>query len=766
MEDKAMKKFNSIMLLFAALSIFAGCKKEALVASNEEGPALTSFVAYLDATETKTNLDGVKVYWSEGDEVSVNGKLFVATPDQENPAKAMFNLKDGQTAPTGTSFRASYPSSTYSSTSGRITMPTSYTYDSANLLSVSPMYATFSGNINEASFQFKNVCALLELDLKGEEQVKSVVVTANTNIGGGTLRSVAINATSGALTYSVSYLSSKTVTINCATPVQLDAENVTKFYVPVPERALTTLSVAINTAEGKTKTLRSTAASMNVVKNNIYRLPLTTVAFPILTFNAQIETVKNEAVSPTSAEVAFDVTPEDNSVYYMFAMENKGYVDTFNGDMLKLAQDDIAYWQQQGVTALSQLLSAGIAHYGPLTNYAEFTYAKPNSDYVAYAYAVDADFNVSPAVAIDVHTPEYVFPTHSANYEDYLGEWIMGDDVLVVTERVNGVSYNIAGIKNQSFEGFGYTVDAVVADFVDGYISLKEQKTDASLEVGTYGICDIYLSGEFNYDNTTYAYYPFNSDSPAELFRGAYQADGTVKVTINPCAFGDFVDMCFSWVIREGANAGKGNSFDGTTLGDMRKFVDPYPAEIYGSWHTDLAIDRHTSSSPVEYNDWTMKISRSGLYLMLDGFDIAFDAFLATQDPDLKAEPAAATLSDDHKTLTVKANTETGIGNGTTNAVWRGRSSATSSTARDIVFAVDLEAKTIQLTTFRYGVVLGTSWYSDYRAADNLIFTQVPELVVGSKSESKPKRIYMAEQPKAAVMAINPADLRVAKRSL
>lgn len=621
-----MRKFNYVALLAAALSIFASCKKEFVSTENEEGEALYSFTASLEDV-TKTNLvDGTKVAWSDGDEISVNGRTFVATVDAENPTHAMFNLKAGQTAPTGTTFRAFYPSSTYSSTSGRITLPASYTYNASNLLSVSPMYATFTGAVGEASFNFKNVCALLAVDVVGNNKVKSVALTANAAIRGN-LPSVAIDATTGALTYgniTSTQAAYKTVTINAPTAgVQLDPETPTRFYVPVPERsaAYTSFVVTVTDTDGNVKTLKSTASSITVAKNNIYHLPVIDATPVVLELDADITIASKETTSPTTAVLKLNVDA-DADVTYVLAVESVGYVSQYP-DELTLAKEDIAYWKSQGATALSQLLNAGIAYKGSQENIV-FDYVVPGSDYIAYAYAIDADFNVSPAILTEtIHIDEYVFPEAGASYEDYLGQWQMGTEVITITENVTGESYFISGIKNQINATYNYNVEHVNATFEDGYIVLKEQATDATCSVGSYGTCSIYLSGVFSQSGSTYGYYPINGTEPQEIFRGTL-SDGKINVIAGACKYGAFESMGFSWVIQSGTNKGKGNTFAGSTLMDMVAIAE-IPNDVYGNWICPSATDGF--DEPSTYTNWTMTISEgAGMTLKVAGFDAGIDA--------------------------------------------------------------------------------------------------------------------------------------------
>lgn len=731
-----MRKFNYVALLAAALSIFASCKKDAIFAEEEiAGNGPTSFVAYLDEDATKTTIDGLKVKWNDGDEIGVNGKIYVATVDAENPSKALFNLKEGQTAPSGSTFRAYYPTSTFVSTSytQRYKLQGTQTYNGDDVSTINYMYAQTTDAPGAATLYFKNVCGLLKLQLKGDnENVKLIKVTAPSgNYLYGTISNLAYNTTSGAITYSSFTTSGRgtAVTLDCGKGVQLNTQEATDFYIALPEKSYTSLKIDITTDNG-TKTINSTKACP-IVKNTLFTLPEMVIDFKPLEFDATISVTDAAATSATEASATLNITPADNDVYYVYAVESPGYVSQFSTP-LELAKADIDFWKDQGATSLQMLINAGLAVKGPFSKAQEL---KPNSQYVPYAYAVNADFNVSPAVIGEQFaTPEYIRPGIDAKYEDYLGQWTFGTNLITIEQKVAGESYSVSGLLYQSYPTFGYDNAPVEAKFDDGYFTLAEQITGTEVSVGTYGACDIVLSGEFAQGTTKYKYFPFNGDTPMTLIAGAFDGNNTIKVEAQACPYGTFTGMCFAWVIKTGTNKGKGNYFTTMPFVDMVKYEEPTGPSPEGQWHCESVTDYWGEET---YTDWTMTIEADGVGFKINNFDQGFDEFLETQVAGLRSQAPKAIWNSADKTLTVAAETETGI-SASANLYWTGLD-ADGINEVNIVLAFDFDNNTCAYTTPLWGAYLPDAtdpgFYTLYNGPD-MVFTKVAAAESSAKASN------------------------------
>lgn len=277
-----MKKVYSFALIIAAvLSSLTSCQKDSLIPQDEPvAEGLTSFVAYMDNdVTTKTTIDGLKVSWKDGDQLCVNGSIYEATVDKSNPAKALFTLANGQTAPKAAStYRAYYPASAFVSTSytQRYTLQETQTYNSNDVSSIDYLYAQTPGPAEPESFTFKHVTGILALDLVGEDKVTSIQITAPTNTKNylyGTIANLAYS-TAGKISYSsfVTSYRGLTVTLNCGAGVQLNKTTPKRFYISLPEKTYPSLEIKINTASGKTMTINSTK-SCPVTKGKLFTLP-------------------------------------------------------------------------------------------------------------------------------------------------------------------------------------------------------------------------------------------------------------------------------------------------------------------------------------------------------------------------------------------------------------------------------------------------------------------------------------------------------------
>lgn len=686
-----MKK-TSILLLLAAATVLVSCKKDNLGADAVENEGST-VSAVIDDDNSKTTLDGAKVLWTSGDVISINGSKYNAKPNSTDARTAKFTLVAREKAPTTAPFRAFYPTS--ANMTGNFLLQSTQNYSTNNKISnVNPMYAV-SDNLNDI-FHFKNVCGLLTLDLKGVGTVSSITISANEYLA-GLLTDIAISD-DGELTYSAikddGYYASKSVTLGCGELGTLDKETARRFYIALPEGDFTGVQITITTDLG-TMTIPATK-TVSIKKNNIYHLPEMTIDIKPLDFNIELSIDKCETISPTEVDFAFSAVPENKDTYYMLSIENAAYVDQFD-DALELARADVAYWKEEGYTSLDLLIEDGIVTKGDLKNIS-FPYCEPKKDYALYAFAIDESLNVSPAILRPFTTPEFVMPVSDAKYEDYLGQWVMGPtELITISEKVPGSTYNVKGINNQSQSGgYDYNIEAVEATFENGYIVLKEQKTSATVIINVQGLgklnCDLYLSGVFSQSGKTYGYYPINAGAnpPETIFQGRLDGD---RITVYPgsCKYGIFESMGFSWVINSGAYKGQGNTFAGTTLADMTRYIEPVGPTPDGKWYCPSVTDAFGDT----YENWTLDIAKKGAGFIINDFDIAFDTFLA--EYEIKAEPAPASWDPESNTLTIALGTDTGITADETPVLWFGLTDDLYLT--DIVLKFDFEANTCTLQT-------------------------------------------------------------------
>ena len=208
---EVMKKYM-IFAAIAAAVLAAGCAKENLV-QPEQGTVLKASLSSL----TKTAIDGVKISWTEGDAINVNGANSYAIT--EAAATATFEFKTALTSP----YKAVYPTTIYKDAS-TVTLPST--------LDANTFFTPLAGYLESGeTMSFKALTAFLKISLTGE---------ATTTVKDLTLKGLgeeqlsgdfAIDFTTLALTGSSTADADKVVKLNInqalsATPQVL--------YIPIP----------------------------------------------------------------------------------------------------------------------------------------------------------------------------------------------------------------------------------------------------------------------------------------------------------------------------------------------------------------------------------------------------------------------------------------------------------------------------------------------------------------------------------------------------
>lgn len=335
MEDSNMKKYFSTILIaaIAVSSIFSACKKEVIDPKDDPADSdVRSFVACIDDAAVKTTIDGVKIYWNTGDEVSLNGSIFVATVDEADPAKAVFSLKEGQTAPAkAEEYRVYYPPSAYlANQPSSFKISGAQTYAGNDISGVNPMFA-YSTNL-EGTVHFKNVCGLLALDLQGTDKVKSIMVSAPSDkYLYGTLSDFAYGTAEDAITYSTfaNVGRGSSVILNCAEAIQLSESEATRFYVAIPEAAYDNLTITVTVDSGDPFIFELNEPA-EIQKNCIYTLPFTlqdkSVDISVKLYSVSELFPKYVSKYPDETSMAFNITGKDIAsfkygFYYIDAVE-------------------------------------------------------------------------------------------------------------------------------------------------------------------------------------------------------------------------------------------------------------------------------------------------------------------------------------------------------------------------------------------------------------------------------------------------------------
>lgn len=283
-----MKKLSVICM--AALALLAmSCKK------NEKNDAAKGpgFRATLEAQggDSKTHLDGDAVKWTVGDEIRVknsSGTVYDFTAQGQEEATLTFNndevTEDFYQAP----FTAYYPKTLLAD--GQFRLPETQTYV-ANLEGKIPMAAYSEDN----TLEFKNICGMLCLNLKGICTVKTITITSKNDEemlwGAGELT---LTGKDNVMVPSCTLTGgTNAVILDCGDGEALEAGSAKQFYVVLPANSLTEgFEMKVTTTDNKVFRKSSNPdVTVTVGRSQIVELgeitvtPETEVA-PILTVTA------------------------------------------------------------------------------------------------------------------------------------------------------------------------------------------------------------------------------------------------------------------------------------------------------------------------------------------------------------------------------------------------------------------------------------------------------------------------------------------------
>lgn len=245
--------FPAVLLLALAL---CGCQ-DGIENPITEDPIVeaggpVSFTATIDASgpATRTLLDasttaGRDVLWQDGDKLTVGGKTYVAgslSPDKKSAVLTPKLASELAQKDTAGKYEAWYPAAICNggtpalpATQGYVAPPSA----GGNLVVAShlPMYA----QSDSTDLIFKNLCAVLNFQLKGTEKVDSVVVTSASKKLNGPFDVVA-DGTEGfkaQMKGGTATGEEKTVTLDCTggesgSGVQLNETRPTEFCIAIP----------------------------------------------------------------------------------------------------------------------------------------------------------------------------------------------------------------------------------------------------------------------------------------------------------------------------------------------------------------------------------------------------------------------------------------------------------------------------------------------------------------------------------------------------
>ena len=255
------KSIVSVLLGAAVLTLFAGCIKEQVGGIE----ATKTFKGILENPATRTSIErtdfGGKIAWVGNETIVINGVNYKATPDAGNPTIATFTAENAPATPENGKYHAWYPYNFQQN--GEFNMNYAFWYNGENLGNSFPMYAVSESE----NLEFKNICGLLEIVLKGDKPIEEVEV------------SDAEKALSGAVTIDENFNavikdnSTKASVKIYLKQVKLTADGL-KVYVPVPAGTYNKLKVTVKSCDGFTWSAEAVKAAA-IERSKIYPLEFT-----------------------------------------------------------------------------------------------------------------------------------------------------------------------------------------------------------------------------------------------------------------------------------------------------------------------------------------------------------------------------------------------------------------------------------------------------------------------------------------------------------
>lgn len=257
-------------LLLPALFFLPGCENNLGESGGwtDSGQILGEdliFTATIESDATKTLLAGLPggpraVHWSADDSIRINGIRYnVLSLIAVDSTSATFSphVAGGQAAPVGGKYKAYYPASLYNGDTP--TLPEVQTYRGLDTLSTGgifpkisnlPMYAEST----TTQLTFKNLCAVLNFRLTGEDKVTRIEITSKEKALWGPFSVSSDKARIDATATDAKY---RKLRLNCNVGggVQLNSTTPTDFFVAVPADDYTSEDLTITVFSGTTKVL-------------------------------------------------------------------------------------------------------------------------------------------------------------------------------------------------------------------------------------------------------------------------------------------------------------------------------------------------------------------------------------------------------------------------------------------------------------------------------------------------------------------------------
>ena len=236
-----MKNLTKIFVAVAALFVGFACTTDATEDLGVNLGGQTTLTISLEESRTQLGekVDGIySLYWSENDQISVNGVASNALAAAEaGKANATFVFGGQLSHP----YSVVYPATA----ANEVVFLASQSYNEGTFCAgAAPMYGYAESAADP--IQMKHLAGALRFDVKGSATLTSLVVEAENGVIAGTY---SVDCTNGALTPKEGETSNK-VTLSFGDGLTL-SEVATPIYVAIPAGEYGLVSVTLNTTEGE-----------------------------------------------------------------------------------------------------------------------------------------------------------------------------------------------------------------------------------------------------------------------------------------------------------------------------------------------------------------------------------------------------------------------------------------------------------------------------------------------------------------------------------
>ena len=236
-----MKNLTKIFVAVAALFVGFACTTDATEDLGVNLGGQTTLTISLEESRTQLGekVDGVySLYWSENDQISVNGVASNAlAADEAGKANATFVFGGQLSHP----YSVVYPATA----ANEVVFLASQSYNEGTFCAgAAPMYGYAESAADP--IQMKHLAGALRFDVKGSATLSSLVVEAENGVIAGTY---SVDCTNGALTPKEGETSNK-VTLSFGEGLTL-SEVATPIYVAIPAGEYGLVSVTLNSVEGE-----------------------------------------------------------------------------------------------------------------------------------------------------------------------------------------------------------------------------------------------------------------------------------------------------------------------------------------------------------------------------------------------------------------------------------------------------------------------------------------------------------------------------------